>query len=104
MSQPNPSFLLSAGVAQAVQRMPAVAFGNELRWFDSHYRHIPYVAQVVECMLGVALTNYVGSIPTISIFLYVAQAVERVVGVALRNELRWFESHYRHISLCSPNC
>jgi hypothetical protein len=38
MSQPDPSFLLSAGVAQVVQRMPAAAFENKLRWFESHYR------------------------------------------------------------------
>ena len=43
--------------------------------------------------------NYVGSSPTISIFLYVAQAVERMLVVAFGNELRWFESHYWHISL-----
>jgi len=29
-------------------------------------------------------TNYVGSSPTIGIFLYVAQAVEYVLGVAIR--------------------
>jgi len=45
--------------------------------------------------------NYVGSSPTIGIFLYVAQAVERVLAVAFANELCWFESHYRRISLCS---
>ena len=74
MSQPDPSFLLSAGVDQAVQRMLAVAFGN----------------------------NYVGSSPTIGIFLYVAQPVERVLATAFGNKLCWFESHYRHISLGSP--
>jgi len=46
--------------------------------------------------------NYVGSSPTIGIFLYVAQAVECVLAVAFRNKLCWFESHYRHISLSSP--
>ena len=40
--------------------------------------------------------------PTISIFLYVARAVEQVLAVAFGNKLCWFESHYRHISLCSP--
>ena len=74
MSQPEPSFLLSAGVAQAVESMPAVAVGNKLCWFESHYRHI----------------------------FYVAKTVERVLAVAFGNEQRWFESHYRHISLCSP--
>jgi len=33
-------FLLFAGLAQAVEGMLAVAFGNKLRWFESHYRHI----------------------------------------------------------------
>jgi len=46
--------------------------------------------------------NYVGSSPTIGIFLCVAQAVKRVLAVPFGNELCWFESHYRHISLCSP--
>jgi len=45
--------------------------------------------------------NYVGSSPTIGTFLYVAQAVEGVLAVAFGNELCWFESHYRRISLCS---
>jgi len=35
-------------------------------------------------------------------FLYVAQAVQRVLAVAFGNELCWLESHYQHISLCSP--
>jgi len=74
MSRPDPSFVLSAGVAQAVERVLGVDFGN----------------------------NYVGSSPTIGIFLYVAQAVERVLATAFENKLCWFESHYRHISLCSP--
>jgi len=45
---------------------------------------------------------YVGSSPTIGIFLYVAQGVERVPALAFGNELCWFESLYRRISLCSP--
>jgi len=40
MSPPDPSFLLSAGVAHAVQRMPAAAFRSKLLWFESYYRHI----------------------------------------------------------------
>jgi len=47
--------------------------------------------------------NYVGSSPTISIFPYVAQAAECVLAVAFGNELCWFESHYQHISICSPD-
>ena len=62
-----------------------------------------YVAQAVEHVLAVAFgKNYVGSSPTIGILLYVAQADEHVLAVAFGNKLCWFESHYRHISLCSP--
>jgi len=39
---------------------------------------------------------------TVGLFLYVAQAVQRVLAVAFGNKLCWFESHDRHISLCSP--
>jgi len=46
-------------------------------------------------------TSYVGSSPTIGIFLYVAQAVEGVLAVAFGNKLFWFKSHYRDISLCA---
>jgi len=53
-------------------------------------------------MLAVALeTKYVGSNPTIGIFLYVAQAVERMIVVAFGNKVCWFESHYQRIYLCS---
>jgi len=67
-------------VAQAVERVLAVAFGDTM--FESHYRHIFYVAQAVERVLAKAFGNYVGSSPTIGIFLYVAQAVERVSTVS----------------------
>jgi len=54
-------------------------------------------------VLAVALGSKLScSSPTIGIFLYVAQAVQRMLAVAFGNKLRWFESHYRHISLCSP--
>ena len=53
-------------------------------------------------MLAVAFGNYVCSSLTIGIFLYVAQTVESVLAVAFGNKLCWFESHYRHISVCSP--
>ena len=47
-----------------------------------------YVVQAVERVLAVALeTNYVGSSPPIGIFLYVVQAVERVLAVAFGNKL-----------------
>jgi len=67
-------FLLSAGLAQAVESVLAAAFKK----------------------------NYTGSSPTIGIFLYVAQAVESVLAAAFKNKLDGFESHYRHISVCSP--
>jgi len=38
----------------------------------------------------------------IGIFLYVTQAFQRVLAIGFRNNLLWFESHDRHISLCSP--
>ena len=61
-----------------------------------------YVAKALERVLGVAFgKNHVGSRPTVGIFPYVAKALERVPGVAFGNKLRWFESHCRHISLCS---
>jgi len=44
----------------------------------------------------------VGSSLTIGMFLYAAQAVEHVLAVAIGKKLCWFESHYRHISLCGP--
>jgi len=99
MSQPDPSFLLSAGVAQAVQCMPAAAFWNKLRWFESHFRDIFYVAQAIKHVLGVAWIKlrWIDSNQHIS---YLAQAFERVLGVAW-TKLRWFDSH-QHISLCSP--
>ena len=62
-----------------------------------------YAAQTVERVLAVAFGKYyVGSNPTIGTLLYAAQTVERVLAVAFGNKLCWFESHYRHISLCSP--
>jgi len=36
----------------------AVAFGNKLCWFESHYRHIFYVAQAVEHVLAVAFETH----------------------------------------------
>jgi len=35
----------------------AVAFVTKLCWFESHYRHIFYVAQADECTLAVAFVN-----------------------------------------------
>jgi len=58
------------------------------------------LAKTFERMLAVAFgkKNYVGSSPTVGIFLYVANSVERVLAVSFGNKLRWFESHCRHIS------
>ena len=51
---------------------------KELRRFDSHYRHISYVAQGVEGMLLVSFEKNFVPFPTICTFLYVAQADGRV--------------------------
>jgi len=91
-------------VAQAAERVLAVAFGNKLCWFVSHYQHISLCGPGRWTRASSSLrkkTMFVPS-PTISIFLYVAQADERVLAVAFGNKLCRFESHYRHISLCSP--
>jgi len=37
----------------------------------------------------------------LSAYFYVTQADERALSVAFVNKLCWFESHYRHICLCS---
>ena len=44
-------------VAQAVECVLAVAFGNKLCWFESHYRHV-YVAQAAERALEVAFGTH----------------------------------------------
>jgi len=61
-----------------------------------------YLAVLTLFVHSVEQKSIGGSSPTIGIFLYVAQEVERVLTVAFGNKLCWFESHYRHISLCSP--
>ena len=92
-----------AGVTQAVERMLAVAFGKNYVCSSPTIGIFLFVAQAVERVLAVAFgKNYVGLSLTIGIFLYVAQAVERLLAVAFGNRLCWFESYYRHISLCSP--
>ena len=61
-----------------------------------------YVAQGDERVLRAAFGKlYVGSSPTIGIFRYVAQGDERVLRVAFL-KLCCFDSHYWHIYLCSP--
>ena len=63
--------------------MLAVAFGKNYVGSSPTIGIFLYVAQAVERVLAVAFgKNYVGSSPTIGIFLYVAQAVERVLAVA----------------------
>ena len=88
-------FLLSAGVAQAVERVLAVAFGTKYVVSSPTVGIFLYVTQAVERVLAVAFgTKYVISSPTVGIFLYVTQAVERVLAVAFGKKLCWFESHY----------
>ena len=84
--------------------MLAVAFGNKLCCSSPTVDVFLYVAQAVERVLAVAFgkKKYVGSSPTIGTLLYAAQTVERVLAVAFGNKLCWFESQYRHISLCGP--
>ena len=70
MGRPDTSFLLSAGIAQAV-RVLAVAFVGS----SPTVGIFPYVAKAVERVRAVAFVNklrYVG------IFPYVANAFERV--------------------------
>jgi len=79
MSRPDTSFVLSAGVDQGVQRVLAVAFGKNYVGSSPTIGIFLCIAQAVERVLAVAFgNNYVGSSPTIGIFLYVAQPVERV--------------------------
>jgi len=81
----------------------AVAFGKNYVDSSPTIGIFLYVALALERVLAVAFgKNYVDSSPTIGIFLYVAQALERVLAVAFGKNYVWFESHYRHISLCSP--
>jgi hypothetical protein len=40
--------LQSADVTLAVERVLAVAFGNKLRWFESHYQHISLSIRMIE--------------------------------------------------------
>ena len=82
--------------------MHAVAFGKNYVGSSPTIGIFLYVAQGDERVLRVAFgKHYVGSSPTISIFLDVAQGDERVLRVAF-GKLCKFESHYRHISLCGP--
>ena len=83
--------------------MQAVAFGKNYVRSSPTIGIFLYVAQGDKRVVGVAFgKNYVGSRPTIGIFLYVAQGDKRVQAVAFVEKLCWFESHYRHISVCSP--
>ena len=63
-----------------------------------------YVAQATERMLAVAFgKNYVGLSLTIGTFLYVAQAVERLRAVALGNKLHNITKITVFHSTCSKN-
>jgi len=104
MSRPDPSFLLSAGVDQAVQRVPAVAFGNKRCWFESHYRHISLCSQGSWTRVNSSLRKQtvLVRVPLSAYFFMQPKQFERMLAPAFGNKLCWFESHYRHISLCSP--
>ena len=61
-----------------------------------------YIAKALELMLVVDFgINYVGSSPTVVIFPYVDKAVGRVRAVVFVNKLRSFESHCRYSSIFS---
>ena len=131
MSQLTPSFLLSAGVAQAVESMPAAAFGNKLRWFDSQYQHISlrspgswrharssikklrwFNSQNRHIALGSPGSSRIPAAAFGNKLRWFESHHRHIslcrpgswTGVAFGNKLRWFESHYRHTSLCSPGC
>jgi len=64
----------------------AVDFGNNYVGSSPTIGIFLYVAQAVESVLAVDFgNNYVGSSPTISIFLYVAQTVQRMLAVDFGN-------------------
>ena len=70
-------------VAQAVERLIAVAYGNKVFWFAFYYRHISLCPQAVERVLAVAFVNELyGFESHYRHIFYVAQAVERVLEVA----------------------
>ena len=99
----SPTIGIFLYVAQAVERVLAVAFGKKLCWFESHYQHISLCSPGSERVLAVAfgkkLCWFESHYQHISLC---SLGSERVLAIAFGNKLCWFESHYRHISLCSP--
>ena len=77
-------FLQSAVVAQAVECVLAVAFRKIYVGSSPTIGIFLYVAQAVEHVLAAAFGNKLCSSPTVGIFLYVAQAVECVLAVGFR--------------------
>ena len=73
---------------------------KKLCWFESHYRHIS-LCSPGSWMRASSRLRKQTMLVRVPLFLYVAQVVECVLAVAFGNKLRWFQSHYRHISLCS---
>jgi len=81
----------------------SIAIGNIYGSLSPINCLILYVAQPVQHVLEVAFgKKFVCSGLTNGIFVYMAQAFESVLAAAFGKKLCWFESHYRHISLCSP--
>jgi len=66
----SPNIRIFLYVAQAFERMLAVAFGNKLCWFESHYRRISLCS--LSCWTRASST--------------------------LRKKLYFFEPHNQHIS------
>ena len=90
-------------IAHAIERVLAASFGKNCVDMSYTIGIILYVAHRVVRVLAAAFKwNSVGTGQTIGLFLYVAQAVERVLAATFGNIPCWFESHYRHDSLCTP--
>ena len=74
--------------------MLAVAFGKIYVGSSPTIGIFLYVAPAVEDVLAVTCgKKYVGSSPTVGIFLYVALAVEHVLSVAFEKKVWCFEAH-----------
>ena len=100
----SPTISIFLYVAQAVEGVLAVVFGNKLYWFESHTQHISLRSpgRWTRASSSLRKQTVLVRVP-LSIILYVAQAVERVLAVAFGNKLCWFESQSQHISVCSPD-
>ena len=102
MSQPDPSFLLSAGVAQTVQRVLGVAFVNKPCWFESHYRHTSLCSPGSWTRVSTSLRKH-----KVSIRLYKANAHRRwrqlfVMLLRVKYDMeqnRWLKVVYLHLQV-----